>query len=61
MTLPFDIARCEGFKNNPLCQMCRRTERGCQYRQTYLIIEKEPKKHCELQILNPRLRNRGEL
>ena len=49
-TLPFDIARCEGFKNNPLCQMCRRTERGCQYRQTYLIIEKEPKKHCELQI-----------
>ena len=45
-TLPFDISRCKGFKNNPLCQMCRRSV----HRQSYLIPEKEPLQHCEIQI-----------
>jgi len=54
-TLSFDIARCKGFENNPLCQMCRRREQGCQYRQSYLIVEQEPKQYCELQI-----KKRGE-
>ena len=49
-TLPYDIARCEGFKDNPLCQQCRRTSKGCTYRQSYLIVKKEPKQNCELQI-----------
>lgn len=49
-TLPFDVSRCKGFENNPLCQQCRRTEKGCQYRQSYLVVEQEPKQHCELQI-----------
>lgn len=49
-TLPFDISRCVGFKDNPLCQQCRRTSKGCKYRQSYLIVEQEPKQYCELQI-----------
>ena len=54
MTLPFDIARCRGFKNNHLCQQCLRTSKGCLYRQSYLVVEKEPKQYCELQIKKQR-------
>ena len=53
-TLPYDIARCKGFKDNPLCQQCLRTEQGCKYRQSYLVVKKEPKQHCELQIKKQR-------
>ena len=49
-TLPYDIARCKGFKDNTLCQQCLRTELGCTYIQSYLIVKKEPQQHCELQI-----------
>ena len=49
-TLPYDISRCKGFKDNTLCQQCRRTSDGSKYIQSYLVVEKEPKQNCELQI-----------
>ena len=40
----------EVFKDNTLCQQCRRTSDGSKYIQSYLVVEKEPKQNCELQI-----------
>ena len=34
--LPFDVARCAGFENMGICQMCRRKEAGHPTRQSYI-------------------------
>ncbi len=34
--LPFDVARCAGFENMGICQMCRRKEAGHPTRQVYI-------------------------
>lgn len=49
--LPYDISRCRGFEDNPLCIVCLRRQAGNPIRQSYIIMREEPKQFCDLQII----------
>lgn len=49
--LPYDVSRCHGFKDNPLCIVCLRRQAGNPIRQSYIIMREEPKTECSSQII----------
>jgi hypothetical protein len=57
MTLPYDISRCSGTDND-LCKSCRRTEPGCEYRQSFFRVPPidENSGECAMLIENQGIR-----